>query len=199
MRGRVASVNGALDIESKRGVGTQLTIEIPSPEPATRNQRRAGIEKGQGGTDAEGRPFFMGPLSLWGSFFITQRGYHERYSRPSRVSASGKVLCFWNFPGRRRCTTSPRACSSSAISALWQRHQSVSEHMEHRSRLRQRRCERPLPPLSAHSGGIAAKRGDAKAAEDILARLASEATAKLNRMPIGDLTLLEHDKKELPG
>jgi len=29
MRERVASVNGALDIESKRGVGTQLTIEIP--------------------------------------------------------------------------------------------------------------------------------------------------------------------------
>ena len=53
----------------------------------------------------------------------------------------------------------------------------------------------PLPPLSAHAGGVAAKRGDAKAAEDILARLASEATAKLNRMPIGDLTLLEHDRK----
>ena len=29
MRERVASVNGALDIDSKRGVGTQLTIEIP--------------------------------------------------------------------------------------------------------------------------------------------------------------------------
>jgi hypothetical protein len=25
----VASVNGALDIESKRGVGTRLTVEIP--------------------------------------------------------------------------------------------------------------------------------------------------------------------------
>jgi signal transduction histidine kinase len=29
MRERVASVNGALDIESKRGVGTRLTVEIP--------------------------------------------------------------------------------------------------------------------------------------------------------------------------
>ena len=61
--------------------------------------------------------------------------------------------------------------------------------------LRQRRCELPLPPLSAHAGGVAAKRGDAKAAEDILARLASEAAAKLNRMSIGDLALLEHDRE----
>jgi len=29
MRERVASVNGALEIESKRGVGTRLTVEIP--------------------------------------------------------------------------------------------------------------------------------------------------------------------------
>ena len=29
MRERVASVNGALDIESKPGVGTRLTVEIP--------------------------------------------------------------------------------------------------------------------------------------------------------------------------
>ena len=29
MRERVASVNGALDIQSTRGVGTQLTVEIP--------------------------------------------------------------------------------------------------------------------------------------------------------------------------
>jgi two-component system, NarL family, sensor histidine kinase DevS len=31
MRERVASVNGALDIESKRGAGTRLTVEIPLP------------------------------------------------------------------------------------------------------------------------------------------------------------------------
>ena len=29
MRERVASVNGALDIDTKRGVGTRLTVEIP--------------------------------------------------------------------------------------------------------------------------------------------------------------------------
>ena len=29
MRERVASINGALDIESKRGTGTRLTVEIP--------------------------------------------------------------------------------------------------------------------------------------------------------------------------
>ena len=29
MRERVASVNGALDIESKPGAGTRLTVEIP--------------------------------------------------------------------------------------------------------------------------------------------------------------------------
>ena len=29
MRERTASVNGALDIESKRGTGTRLTVEIP--------------------------------------------------------------------------------------------------------------------------------------------------------------------------
>jgi signal transduction histidine kinase len=29
MRERVASVNGALDIESKRGAGTRLAVEIP--------------------------------------------------------------------------------------------------------------------------------------------------------------------------
>jgi hypothetical protein len=61
-----------------------------------------------------------------------------------------------------------------------------------RSRLRQRRGERPLPPVSTHAGGIAAECGDAKAAKDILARLASEAAAKLNCVPIGDPTLLEH-------
>jgi hypothetical protein len=59
-------------------------------------------------------------------------------------------------------------------------------------RLRQRRGERRLPPLSAHAGGIAAEGGDAKTAEGILARLTGEAAAKLDRVPIGDPPLLEH-------
>src|SRR5665213_3661382 len=60
------------------------------------------------------------------------------------------------------------------------------------SRLRQRRGERRLPPLSAHAGGVAAEGGDAKTAEAILARLTGEPPAKLDRVPIGDPTLLEH-------
>jgi signal transduction histidine kinase len=31
MRERIASVNGALDIESERPPGTRLTVEIPLP------------------------------------------------------------------------------------------------------------------------------------------------------------------------
>jgi hypothetical protein len=60
------------------------------------------------------------------------------------------------------------------------------------SGLRQRRGERRLPPLSAHTGGIAAEGGDAKTAEPILARLTGEAAAKLDRVPINDPALLEH-------
>ena len=64
------------------------------------------------------------------------------------------------------------------------------------SRLRERRgeCrgECRLPPLSAHAGGIAAEGDDAKTAEAILARLTGEAAAKLDRVPISDLALLEH-------
>ena len=61
-----------------------------------------------------------------------------------------------------------------------------------RRRLRQRLGERRLPPLSAHAGGIAAERGDAKTAKAILARLTGEAAAKLDRVPVGDPALLEH-------
>ena len=32
MRERIASVNGALEIESRRGAGTRLTVEIPLPD-----------------------------------------------------------------------------------------------------------------------------------------------------------------------
>jgi hypothetical protein len=60
------------------------------------------------------------------------------------------------------------------------------------SGLRQRRGERRLPPLSAHTGGIAAEGGDAKTAEAILARLTGEAAAKLDHVPIGDPALLKH-------
>src|SRR5581483_6445916 len=63
---------------------------------------------------------------------------------------------------------------------------------EARSRLRQRCGERRLPPVSAHAGGVAAERGDAKAAEAILARLAGEAAARLDRVPVGDPAVLEH-------
>ena len=34
MRERVASVNGAVEIESRRGAGTRLTVEIPVPDGA---------------------------------------------------------------------------------------------------------------------------------------------------------------------
>jgi hypothetical protein len=60
------------------------------------------------------------------------------------------------------------------------------------SRLGQRRGQRRLPPLSAHPGGIAAERSDSKTAEAILARLTSEAAAKLDRVPVGDPALLQH-------
>ena len=43
----------------------------------------------------------------------------------------------------------------------------------------------------AHAGGIAAERGDAKTAERILAGLTDEATAELDRVPVGDPALLE--------
>src|SRR5436309_12062440 len=53
-------------------------------------------------------------------------------------------------------------------------------------RLGQRRLERRLPARGAHAGGIAAKGGDAKTPEAVLARLAGEPSTKLDRMPIGD-------------
>ena len=46
--------------------------------------------------------------------------------------------------------------------------------------------------MGAHAGGIAAKGRDAKTAERILARLASETAAKLDRVQVGDPALLEH-------
>jgi hypothetical protein len=66
---------------------------------------------------------------------------------------------------------------------------------EARSWVGERRGQRVLPPLSTHAGGIATEGGDAKAAEYILARLASEPTAELNSVPIRDPALLEHRSK----
>jgi hypothetical protein len=59
-------------------------------------------------------------------------------------------------------------------------------------RLRKHLSERRLPSRSAHAGGIAAKRGNAKTVERVLAGLAGEATAELDNMPVRDPAFLEH-------
>src|SRR4051812_45519600 len=63
---------------------------------------------------------------------------------------------------------------------------------EARHRLRQRHSERRLPPLGAHAGGIATKRGDAQALKALFAGLSGEAAPELARVPIGDPASLEH-------
>ena len=62
---------------------------------------------------------------------------------------------------------------------------------EARRRFRQRSDERRLPSVGAHAGGVAAKGGDAKAAEAILPRFSGSATAELGRVPVGDPVILE--------
>ena len=66
---------------------------------------------------------------------------------------------------------------------------------EARGRFRDRGSERRLPSLRAHAGGIATERGDADAAEGVLARLADEATTEFNCMSVGDPALLERSSK----
>src|SRR5580765_5856057 len=59
-------------------------------------------------------------------------------------------------------------------------------------RLRERRCQCLLPARSAHAGGVAAKCGDAKTAELVLAGLAREAAAQLDRVSVGDAVFFEY-------
>src|SRR5262249_35761318 len=57
---------------------------------------------------------------------------------------------------------------------------------QRRRRLGQRGCECGLPALGAHSGGVGAERRHVDAPETLLTRLAREASAELDRVPVAD-------------
>ena len=108
------------------------TYELRSARGTLRNRRMAeGSVSGAEGS----RPHLRPPIEAAGIAGSHCPSYAtrapQRYSRPSRASASSKGLCSCRLPGPRRCRIcSPRAWRSSAIRRRWQRHQRVSEHMK---------------------------------------------------------------------